>query len=453
MSAGITLKEARERRNIPLSKVSEDLFIRTTYLQAIENDRPEILPSPTQGRGFVRMYAEYLGFDSAEILKEWGQVVPETTPLPIAAEETAQKKKSPFKKFANPVPKAEEEPATEQKETDPVQSIYEAIGAELKTRRESLALTFDDAERHTLVRSNYLEWMENGDFESLPSSVQVRGMLNNYADFLNLDVDDIMLRYANALQLASASRAIEEPGKAASPKTSKQKPVKKVGKLRQFITPDLFVGLTVLLGMAAIIVYSAVTISEYKAKASQGTATMEMILIYQTQTEAMGDFSTTQEPVAITPTPVFSAQLPAADAGAEIIPTDTVLPTTEGNIVSNRPIQIFIEATQRTYLKVVSDGNVVYNGRTAPGNTYPFDASELIQITAGNAAAINITYNQQRLGALGTLGETLALEFTRDSMMTPTAMYSPSPSATPEVTETVQQQRATPTITITPYIP
>lgn len=43
--------------------------------------------------------------------------------------------------------------------------------------------------------------MEDGNFDALPSSVQARGMLNNYAAFLNLDVENIMLQYANALQL------------------------------------------------------------------------------------------------------------------------------------------------------------------------------------------------------------------------------------------------------------
>ena len=75
-SIGQIIRETREEKNIPLSKVAEDLFIRTTYLQAIENDRTEILPSPVQGRGFVRMYAEYLNMDVKQVLDAWDH--PET---------------------------------------------------------------------------------------------------------------------------------------------------------------------------------------------------------------------------------------------------------------------------------------------------------------------------------------------------------------------------------------
>ncbi|HPS48611.1 MAG TPA: helix-turn-helix transcriptional regulator, partial [Flexilinea sp.] len=71
VSVGKALRSARESKNIPLSKVSDDLHIRITYLQAIENGRPEILPSPVQGRGFVRMYSDYLKLDTEKILYAW----------------------------------------------------------------------------------------------------------------------------------------------------------------------------------------------------------------------------------------------------------------------------------------------------------------------------------------------------------------------------------------------
>ena len=38
------------------------------------------------------------------------------------------------------------------------------------------------------------QWME------LPSTVQTRGMLTNYATFLDMDVDKVLLRFADALQ-------------------------------------------------------------------------------------------------------------------------------------------------------------------------------------------------------------------------------------------------------------
>lgn len=449
MNAGELLKEAREKLKIPLSKASDDLFIRITYLEAIENNRPEILPSPVQGRGFLRMYAEYLHLDPMEILHVWDRAEGQgLTPEPVEIRTEPEKKPDSAKKQKNVPPAGEPIPALN---SDPVQDIYLSIGKELKQRREALVLSLDDAERFTLVRSYYLNLIEEGDFEALPSTVQARGMLNNYAAFLNLDVDDVMLRYANALQLRTASRAKEDPTNYGLTSPVKQKPVKKAGKLNRFITPDLFVGITVLLVMAAIIIYSAATITEYKAKANQSTAQMADYLTklpvqetLQAAPEATSSPTLPTQLAVTQPLPVADmtfpeVQLPAAE-------TETTAEQTIG------PIHLFIEANQRAFLRVVTDGTVAFNGRTLPGNTYPFDAMNRIEVTTGNAAAINVIYNNHSLGSLGDMGQAISLEFTGAGVMTPTPLHTSTPiEVTPTATEMLQ--RPTLTVTITPYIP
>ena len=60
---GQRLKKAREYRNLTLEKVADATHIRTVYLRALEADDFSAMPSPVQARGFLRNYAEYLGFD------------------------------------------------------------------------------------------------------------------------------------------------------------------------------------------------------------------------------------------------------------------------------------------------------------------------------------------------------------------------------------------------------
>ena len=450
-SIGQIIRETREEKNIPLSKVAEDLFIRTTYLQAIENDRTEILPSPVQGRGFVRMYAEYLNMDVKQVLDAWDHPeapVSETNEQEIPKIESTQPLSSVSGLAEEVIPAPSESLPFENEipETDPVNAIFKQIGRELKQRRESLLLTFEDAETHTLVRSIYLKLMEDGNFDALPSPVQARGMLNNYAAFLNLNVDDIMLRYANALQLKAASRIFEAPEKTGRMKKEQaKKPVKTVSKLRRFMTPDLFVGLTVLIGMAAIIIYSAVTIAEYRSQASTPTADLDQLFISQ--------LATNDE----TATPTIEAALTSSFVQNPLeaiqVPVDSTMVVSETEQNLTQSIQIFIEASQRTYLQVKSDGAIVYSGRTVPGNTYPFDGSELIEVTTGNGAALKITYNQHDLGTIGTLGQVVSLQFTNNLVLTPTPSTSVTPTETFVPTFTPESVRVTPTQTITPYIP
>lgn len=84
--------------------------------------------------------------------------------------------------------------------------IFKEIGSELRTRREMLSLHLEEVERNTHVKAHYLIALENGAMDDLPSTVQTRGMLSNYATFLDLDVDTLLLRFADALQTRHRER-------------------------------------------------------------------------------------------------------------------------------------------------------------------------------------------------------------------------------------------------------
>ena len=60
---GQRLKAEREEQRLTLEKVFEATRIRFQYLQALEEDDLSVMPSPVQARGYLRNYAEYLGFD------------------------------------------------------------------------------------------------------------------------------------------------------------------------------------------------------------------------------------------------------------------------------------------------------------------------------------------------------------------------------------------------------
>ena len=68
---GSTLREARVRRKLTLQQIEEDTKIRVKYVQAMENEDFDIIPSPTYVKGFLRTYSEYLGLDPRMILDEY----------------------------------------------------------------------------------------------------------------------------------------------------------------------------------------------------------------------------------------------------------------------------------------------------------------------------------------------------------------------------------------------
>ncbi len=355
--------------------------------------------------------------------------VPETPVQP--AEKKEKKAKKPFSLFG----RKKDEAASAAPEEKTPQEIFKEIGAKLAFRRKALSLSIEDCESQTLIRSIYIESMEQGNFEQLPSFMQARGMLNNYAAFLDLDVDGIMLEFATALQGFTLEKNNRPAGK-------KRKPTKRAGKLKSFFTPDLFVGVFVIVGIAGIIIYSAITITAYRRSVTEPTAAFNLLDQYQ---------NTTHTPFVLeteTPTPnPEELQMRIAETEAASAEEDSE----EETVVS--PVRIFVTANQRTYMKVTADGKEVFAGRTVPGNTYPFDAQNLIELTTGNAAALSVTYNQQNLGTLGNLGQIVTIVFSPLTAATPTPQFSPTPTNTFEPTYTSMPETPLPTNTPTPYIP
>ncbi|HUH96103.1 MAG TPA: helix-turn-helix transcriptional regulator [Anaerolineales bacterium] len=66
-SIGSKLKQRREMRHLSIGQVAEQTRIRAHYLQALEGDDLSEIPSMVQARGFLRIYAEFLGLDLDEL--------------------------------------------------------------------------------------------------------------------------------------------------------------------------------------------------------------------------------------------------------------------------------------------------------------------------------------------------------------------------------------------------
>jgi transcriptional regulator with XRE-family HTH domain len=85
-SIGATLRAAREKRQLTLAQVSEITRVRTHYLQALENDDMSAMPSVAQARGFLRIYAQYLGLDLQLLIPPAAPApVPEALPTVVEA--------------------------------------------------------------------------------------------------------------------------------------------------------------------------------------------------------------------------------------------------------------------------------------------------------------------------------------------------------------------------------
>src|SRR5688500_10711306 len=65
----------------------------------------------------------------------------------------------------------------------------------LLAARERKGVDLYRAERDTKIRARYLAALERGDYRELPGAVYTKGFLRNYALYLGLDPDDVLLQW------------------------------------------------------------------------------------------------------------------------------------------------------------------------------------------------------------------------------------------------------------------
>ncbi len=293
--------------------------------------------------------------------------------------------------------------------------IFWEIGQGLRKRREMLSLTLEEIERHIRVRASFLNALEHGVLDDLPSPVQTRGMLANYAGFLDLDVDAVMLRFAEGLQAQHRERHPEPIKRRKNPLTVNTS----LPPFRSFVAGDLLFGG----GMVIMLVLFAIW-------------GVNRILAARSQASPQATAPSISEILAGTPLPTLPGEvtlIPAQDTAlAPAVDATIEVPTLAPNV----NVELTIDAVERTYLRVTVDGKVQFDGRVVPGTSYPFEAANQIDVLVGNAAGLRISYNGHDLGLMGNFGEVIDRVYTAEGVATPTFTPQPTATATPRVSAT-----------------
>lgn len=289
----------------------------------------------------------------------------------------------------------------------PSDEIFREIGRELRNRRETLSLHLEEVERNTKVKIHYLEALEQGAMDRLPSAVQTRGMLSNYASFLDMDVDAILLRFADALQARHREKNPQRPARKPGQPILASLPA-----LTNFIAGDLIFGIGMAVMLVGFVIWGinrVLTLQSLEAVEPTAPSISDVLL-------------STPDPSLFTATPTL---LPVEAFADEATPT-IIIPTINVNV----RVQVNLVAVERTYLRVVADGKVVFEGRTIAGNAYLFEAENQIEVLTGSGGAIRLVYNGRDMGLMGGFGQIVHNIYLADGIITPTPLPTPSPTVT-----------------------
>ena len=487
-TVGERLRSAREALNLSLAEVAAATSIRYNHLQELEDDHPEVFTSGVQARGFLRLYAAFLHLNANELIAQWNPTSPDSEPKePVVKKDDARTGlPEEFKTLEQPdlenavsigesgkpesdgQQKSEEEPKpgilfpliqkvkglfarvpvpvkvkeiaskvnlpallskpkkteiAEPRETS--QEIFKEIGVALREHRQLMDLSLADIEHFTNLKRMVLVAIEDGRFNDLPSTVQGRGMLNNYAKFLAMDDTAIMDRYARALLLQREERMPSR--KAPEPAVSVK--VNLPEGLRRMLNPDLVLGGVLIVALFGFILWGASQMLASRGdEPTDAPSISEMLQV----TPSISPLPKQIETADVSLTPADSTTIPGV-----VIAQNTPTPVATANAA---PLQLYIIAHDRAFMRVAVDGVSAFNGRVIPNNVYTYSGNDLITLLTGNGAALEIYFNQEYLGKLGSVGEVVDLRFSLQGMQTPT----PMPQSTQTATVAVSQATAAP---------
>ena len=398
---GEILKKGREEKGLNLDEVALLTKIKPRYLAAIEADNWEVLPSSVQQKGFVRSYARSLDIDPAPLLARLRSLIHEDDPI-------------------------EESEAGGSDVPDPTDDVepLEEIGDTLRTQREKLGFTIQNVADQIFIPERYLVAIEDGSLEELPSSVQGKGMVKNYAQFLGLDPDPLLLGYASALQnrLAKARET--------TPTTSS--PSRLMVSLRRFLASPTILWAGVVIVIGALAFWSGSLIFGNREVIGDSTATIPGVsdILLPTST-----FTATAEPLPATQSEI---EVEITDSPPESPGAGSDEITSTPGLTGNEKVQVQLIIKQRTWVRVIVDNILAFEGRLQPGSVKLFGGELYIEVLTGNAAGVDVIYNQRDLGTMGLYGEVVDRVFTAEGIATPTPTITttPTPSDTPEATPT-----------------
>jgi cytoskeletal protein RodZ len=395
---GRRLREARTYRRMSLEEASRLTRIKLDYLKAMEAGDFEALPSRVQARGFLRSYAGILGLDAEALLEDLGEV--------LVSGAGAQRK----------FQVVESSPQTEVLPKGEADEIFADIGRTLRERRELLGLSLEEVEHHTHVRLRYLQALERGAFDELPSFVQGRGMLNNYSEFLGLEAEPLLLRFAEGLQARLPRR---------TGRLKKDVVGKGTSGWRRLLSGDLLFGVPLAVVLFAFIIWGIGRVGALRGGSREEPTAPPIVAVLLASPSP-----TSSGIVGVTPT--------AKQFGLSTQPAQTLEapPAPE----SNAPVQVYLIVRQRTWVRVTVDDVIQLEGRVIPGSTYPFAGQQTVEVLTGNGAALEVTYNGISLGPLGIYGEVVDRIFTAEGLQTPTPTVTLTPTATPLISLTAEGQ-------------
>ena len=256
------------------------------------------------------------------------------------------------------------------------------VGDILRREREKQGLTIADIEKGTSIRGLYIEHIERGNIGELPGLVYAKGFVRNYAKFLRLNAEALVQQFA------------EENGSTSPPVPAEPESAPRRISLSTVGDESL----------------SSISIGGTRSSYASifGKLAAGIIVLAALVGGGVAAISAINSPAQVPAAPPVKTEQPVAPtAAAEADASDTARAAhTDG-------VNVSVTLAERCWTEVVVDGKSVFEGIIEKGKTESWKGKESVVIRAGNAGALDVTFNGRKLGKFGDNGEVLERTFSK----------------------------------------
>jgi cytoskeleton protein RodZ len=318
-----------------------------------------------------------------------------------------------------------------------------SLGEYLRSERLNQGITLEEISRETKISTRMLQAIEDGNTESLPASVLVKGFLRAYAQKLGLDPETVILRYQDLHEEEGARReALEKFHERFRPVPTRNR----------FLVPGAIAALFLCLLLTWLLFPRdrhqnaplSTAVSETGAQESPlspsavepnpspvaaptapsvqpappavPSPTPETVLPSEPPSTGLSEPASTAAPGggATSAIPAIPKSFSAPPRQTEAPPPAQSAPAASGTQPSEYVLRG--EVTETTWLRIRVDNGRELEYLLQPGEHVSWQAKSGFRLLVGNAAGLRLFFNDKPLKPLGQKGQVVAISLPNDSL-------------------------------------
>lgn len=264
-------------------------------------------------------------------------------------------------------------------------------GAAWKQRREEMGKTLEDVSLELRISQKYLRGMEEGDYARFPAKVFATGFIRAYAAFLSTSPEPLLTEYFAVL----ATKAEEEAPLPTRPEWLERE-------RRQGTRRTAYAAATGVVLLIGVLLAWYSRYSAPRAPAASAVSEESSPPAVAAPAEAT--------PVAPAPTalatPARHGTATEGGAGRSSVSAEpATVPASGGSAQVSAPYQLFLEASELTWIMYSRDGADPVDVMLYPGDRLSIQAKDKMYVKIGNAGGVIGTLNGVSLPSFGKTGE------------------------------------------------